>query len=182
MECDWSAIEVALAEGFLPVIHGDVFLDEVHGCTVIGGDKLLRVFAEHAKPQLCAFVTDVNGVYNKPPKGEQGKDARLLGELVVGMDGHLLSSYSAGEPLPQDVTGGIADKVQAAALVAAAVCPVYIAGAGTPAASKVMVCDATVGIDGCTWVRAANLGDKSLWPEVGSSTIDFLKFMTNPPP
>ena len=180
VDCDWRPVDAAIAQGLLPVIHGDVFLDELHGCTIVGGDKLLRHLAEYAKPQLCAFITDVNGVYDKPPKSDE--DARLLEELVVGVKGELLSTYSAGQPLPQDVTGGIADKVQAAAMVASSTCPVYVCGAGTPAASAAMVCDATRAVEGCTWVRAAHVGDKSLWPEVNASTTEFLQFMTNPPP
>jgi len=184
VECDWSPVEAALSQGLLPVVHGDCFLDQEHGCTVVGGDKLLRHLASHTRPQLCCFVTDVCGVYDKPPKASTAateSPPRLLHELIVDQQGNLVSTYAAGEALPQDVTGGIAEKVHAAAAVAAEVCPVFVCGAGTAAAREVMACDATSAIEGCTWVRGASLADPDrLWPPVGSGTADFLQFMTNP--
>jgi len=130
----WSGdFEAVLGAGFVPVLHGDCVLDESTGCTILSGDTIMSHLARQWRPDIVVFLTDVDGVFSRPP-GSEG--ARLLSTIRVsddgtweadGLDGEV-SMLSSGV----DTTGGIAKKVEEAAGIAlAGPCGVVIAKAGT---------------------------------------------------
>ncbi|KXZ47256.1 hypothetical protein GPECTOR_36g11 [Gonium pectorale] len=140
-----AAVADCLASGLLPVLHGDAVLDEQLGCTILSGDTLVRDLAEALRPQFVVFLTNVPGVFDRPPE-EPG--ARLLRRILVRRDGswRVAQVEGGGDGVAgdgpveggirmtvdaHDVTGGIALKVEEAARVARLGVPVLIAQAGS---------------------------------------------------
>jgi isopentenyl phosphate kinase len=85
--------------GIVPVLHGDVVMDERRGAAIISGDQLVRYFGAVLAPDRIGLATDVPGVL---------ADGRVLPVitpasapgLVIGRSGHT------------DVTGGMKGKIQ----------------------------------------------------------------------
>ncbi|PNW73963.1 hypothetical protein CHLRE_13g579800v5 [Chlamydomonas reinhardtii] len=139
-----ASASALLAAGLLPVLHGDCVLDTALGCTVLSGDTLVRDLAERLRPQYVVFLTNVPGVYDRPPE-EAG--ARLLRRIMVTPDGgwrvaEVEGGSDGGDSGggdssvrmsvdAHDATGGIALKVEEAAAVARMGIPVLIAQAGS---------------------------------------------------
>eukprot|EP00913_Durusdinium_trenchii_P028593 g26816.t1 len=113
-----------LQRGFVPVVHGDAVLDEAQGVAILSGDVWM---AGRPEVELCrelgaksaVFVTDVDGVFTKPPT-----------EPGVSMN-----------TASHDVTGGLKAKLESAADVlrgAPSVQAVYIVKAGSAAAAEAL--------------------------------------------
>ncbi|XP_078442653.1 amino acid kinase family protein isoform X2 [Wolffia australiana] len=85
----------ALESGLIPVLHGDAVLDNIRGCTILSGDVIIRHLAENLMPDYVVFLTDVLGVYDRPPADPH---AVLLREIEVGDDGrwHVLRPLDQG--------------------------------------------------------------------------------------
>ncbi|KAI9124836.1 hypothetical protein K1719_004163 [Acacia pycnantha] len=138
---DFSIVAKTLDSGFVPVLHGDAVLDEIQGCTILSGDVIISHLAAHAKPDFVVFLTDVYGVYDRPPTEP---DAVLLKEIAVGEDG----SWSVVKPKLQnsieltvaahDTTGGMATKISEAATIAKLGIDVYIVKAATSHSLKAL--------------------------------------------
>ncbi|KAL3511077.1 hypothetical protein ACH5RR_030478 [Cinchona calisaya] len=134
---DVTMVVKALESGFVPVLHGDAVLDTSQGCTILSGDVIIRYLAAELKPEFVVFLTDVLGVYDRPPT-EPG--AVLLREIAVHEDG----SWSVVNPIIQDAknqvvvtvaahdtTGGMVTKISEAAMIAKLGIDVYIVKAAT---------------------------------------------------
>ncbi|KAK4762358.1 hypothetical protein SAY86_008126 [Trapa natans] len=132
-----SAVARTIDSSFIPVLHGDAVLDESQGCTILSGDVIIRYLAEHLRPAYVVFLTDVLGVYDRPPS-EPG--ALLLREIAVKEDG----SWSVLKPRQEDMsrrveitvaahdtTGGMMTKISEAAMIAKLGIDVYIVKATT---------------------------------------------------
>lgn len=94
-------VEKALRNGFLPVLHGDVVMNE--RIEVLSGDDIVVHLAEAFKAGRIGFATDVDGVYD------------LNGNVVEKLDRTLLEKMLAeiGENKgKEDVTGGMLRKLQ----------------------------------------------------------------------
>ena len=61
-----GCVELAVKNGFLPVLHGDVVSDCVKGCCIVSGDQLVSYIARKF-PQVkkIGVATNVDGVYDK---------------------------------------------------------------------------------------------------------------------
>ncbi|XP_011075551.1 uncharacterized protein LOC105160005 [Sesamum indicum] len=134
---DISTVVKAIGTGFVPVLHGDAVLDSSLGCTILSGDVIIRHLAEQLRPKYVVFLTDVLGVYDRPPSEP---DATLLREIAVHEDG----SWSVIKPKLQDTskqveitvaahdtTGGMITKISEAAVIAKLGIDVYIVKATT---------------------------------------------------
>ncbi|KAH1031392.1 hypothetical protein J1N35_043566 [Gossypium stocksii] len=134
---DLSGVAKAIDSGFIPVLHGDAVLDDRLGCTILSGDVIIRHLAEHLRPEYVVFLTDVSGVYDRPPTDP---NAVLLREIAVDEDG----KWSVVKPTPQsmnkqveitvaahDTTGGMVTKISEAAMIAKLGIDVYIVKAAT---------------------------------------------------
>ncbi|KAE8673272.1 WRKY DNA-binding protein 4, putative isoform 1 [Hibiscus syriacus] len=134
---DLSGVTKAIDSGFIPVLHGDAVFDDRLGCTILSGDVIIRHLAEHLRPEYVVFLTDVSGVYDRPPTDP---NAVLLREIAVDEDG----KWSVVKPTPQsmnmqveitvaahDTTGGMVTKISEAALIAKLGIDVYIVNAAT---------------------------------------------------
>ncbi|PIA62907.1 hypothetical protein AQUCO_00200724v1 [Aquilegia coerulea] len=127
-----SQVVEVVDSGFVPVLHGDAVLDDLQGCTILSGDVIIRHLAELLKPQYVVFLTDVYGVYDRPPTDP---GAVLLREIAVDDDGN----WSIVKPTLQnmnkqveitvaahDTTGGMVTKISEAAVIAKLGIDVYI--------------------------------------------------------
>lgn len=145
-QSDVSMLKKILDAGLIPVLHGDAVFDSVQGCTILSGDVVLRKLAEDLKPTHAVFLTNVPGVFDRPPSE---KDAVLLEEIVVQRDGswkitkpEILSSKTGVETVAaaHDTTGGIATKIAEAAIIAKSGVDVYIVEVGTQHALEALQC------------------------------------------
>ncbi|PKA65582.1 hypothetical protein AXF42_Ash005916 [Apostasia shenzhenica] len=136
---DVSQIVSALGAGFVPVLHGDAVLDHSQDCTILSGDVIIRHLAKLLRPQYVVFLTDVLGVYDRPPAD---RNAILVREIVVDEEGN----WSIVRPPPEhltrqaeveisvashDTTGGMETKIAEAVAIAKLGIDVYITMAGT---------------------------------------------------
>ncbi|XP_011012590.1 PREDICTED: uncharacterized protein LOC105116803 [Populus euphratica] len=141
---DLSMVAQAINSGFIPVLHGDAVLDDLQGCTILSGDVIIRHLAAYLKPEYVVFLTDVLGVYDRPPSEP---NAVLLREIAVSVDG----SWSVVKPTLEDMktqvettvaahdtTGGMATKISEAALIAKLGIDVYIVKAATTHSSRAL--------------------------------------------
>lgn len=94
-----------LNKGYIPVIYGDVVLDETLEMAVISGDQLIQYLAINLNPDKVILATDVDGVYNKNPK--TNKDAKFIDYLSSLEDLETLESTTN-----TDVTGGMVGKIK----------------------------------------------------------------------
>jgi len=103
-----SQIEKALKIGLLPVIYGDVIMDEATGFCIYSGEKILDLLAikllEHYKIDKIIMVGDTDGVWDK-----KGKTiVKITSQNFSGIKKSLSGSRDA------DVTGGMLHKVKEA--------------------------------------------------------------------
>ncbi|KNA03825.1 hypothetical protein SOVF_205430 [Spinacia oleracea] len=141
---DIATVAKTIDRGFIPVLHGDAVLDHSQGCTILSGDVIIRHMAELLKPEYVVFLTDVFGVYDRPPS-EPG--ATLLKEIAVDEEG----SWHVVNPAPKtmnekveitvaahDTTGGMVTKISEAAAIAKLGIDVYIVKAATDHSLKAL--------------------------------------------
>ena len=94
-----------LNKGFIPVIYGDVVLDEKLEFCVISGDQLIQYLAKNLNPDMVVLGTDVDGVYNKNPKTHD--DAIFFDKFSSLKDLDTLEGTTN-----VDVTGGMVGKIK----------------------------------------------------------------------
>ncbi|XP_055801326.1 isopentenyl phosphate kinase [Solanum dulcamara] len=143
-EADISMVTKAIDTGFIPVLHGDAVLDTLQDCTILSGDVIIRHLAAELKPEFVVFLTDVLGVYDRPPV-EPG--AILIREIAVREDGRwsVLKPKLEDTSKPveftvaaHDTTGGMVTKITEAAMIAKLGIDVYITKAGTDHSVKAL--------------------------------------------
>jgi isopentenyl phosphate kinase len=107
-------IATALENGLIPLVHGDVALDEVRGCTIISTEEILYYLAGLLRPQRIILMGVVDGVHDSDPL--RNSAARPIAEIspadYAQVEGHLGGSHGV------DVTGGMISKVQKMAQLA----------------------------------------------------------------
>jgi len=105
---DDRPISRALAEGLVPLVYGDVALDEVRGGTIISTEEIFAWLALRLKPRRIVLAGTVTGV--------QGGDASQRGgtDVIDEITPRTLPEVSAllGRSHGTDVTGGMLGKVQ----------------------------------------------------------------------
>lgn len=122
--------------GLTPIVHGDTCLDEKINCTILSGDALFIWFCRVFRPRYGVFLTDVAGVYTRPPN-EEG--AELLTSILVDKAGELVDVAVATSSRSHDVTGGIRAKLRVAGQVAGELgIPVFIVQVGSEAAAEAL--------------------------------------------
>ena len=94
-----------LSKGFIPIIYGDVVLDEDVEFCVISGDQLIQYLAINLNPDKVVLGTDVDGVYNKNPKTHD--DAVFYDKFTSIED---LDTFEGTTNV--DVTGGMVGKIK----------------------------------------------------------------------
>ncbi|KAL5673722.1 hypothetical protein ACJX0J_018028, partial [Zea mays] len=114
--CGWSTHQRKLAStnasqiiqpfhaGFVLVLHGDAVLDELLDCTILSGDVIITNLAQLLSPK---YVTDVHGVYDRPPTDS---NAVLLRGIAKGQPKAPLvwrTGLSGVPPDMSDAPGGL---------------------------------------------------------------------------
>ncbi len=94
-------VETLLAEGFTPVLHGDLVAHAGEGVTVVSGDELVVSLAEALDADRLGLCSTVPGVLDED------------GEVVPSIDAVETVVDVLGESESTDVTGGMAGKVRA---------------------------------------------------------------------
>ena len=111
------SVATTLRAGLLPVLHGDAILDSASRCTIFGGDLIMqwltsalpRALGDDTCNVTTVFVTDVDGVYDRPPS-QPG--SMLLREILVMPNGEM--QFPQTSALEHDVTGGVQKKLEVA--------------------------------------------------------------------
>ncbi|MDI9645552.1 MAG: isopentenyl phosphate kinase [Archaeoglobales archaeon] len=94
---DLSLICKVLSMNFLPVLHGDVKIEE-KGFRVISGDEIAVKLAKELKAKYLGFATDVEGIY-------------INGRIVDVFDRSMIKSVGISDA-KTDVTGGMRKKLE----------------------------------------------------------------------
>lgn len=107
---DAEPVRDLLAQGCVPVVFGDVCLDESFGWTIVSTEKVLLRLQASLHPQRVILAGEVAGVFTKNPVVDT--TARLIPEI----SGENLEEVRAGLAGADgyDVTGGMLDKVEMA--------------------------------------------------------------------
>ncbi len=90
---------------FIPVLYGDLMIDEKLGFTILSGDKIVYCLAKKLKAQRVVLGTDVDGIFNRDPRIHE--NAKFFRKI----SGKNIKKISAGKSTAIDVTGGMGEKV-----------------------------------------------------------------------
>jgi isopentenyl phosphate kinase len=101
-------IEVAIAEGLVPVVFGDCVFDTVKGCSIVSTEQIFSYLSGALQPSRVLVVGLVDGVYTADP--QKSENARFVPTIEVEQFGSV-ESY-LGESYSVDVTGGMTTKVK----------------------------------------------------------------------
>ncbi|CAM6008591.1 unnamed protein product [Sphagnum balticum] len=136
-EDDMTAVECTVNAGFIPVVHGDGVLDSAEGCSILSGDLIVRRLAKGLKPSFVVFLTNVPGVFDRPPSEPNAVLLKEIGQTELLW---WISPCNAVQitVATHDTTGGMAGKISEAASIAAMGIDVYIVQAGTPHALEAL--------------------------------------------
>lgn len=102
-----AAVETALSNGLVPVVHGDVALDSVRGGTIASTEEIFEWLALHLPPARLILLGEVDGIYTADPTTtpSAAKISRLTPDTLNAVEAGLGGSHGT------DVTGGMASKV-----------------------------------------------------------------------
>lgn len=104
-----EAVAGFLRLGMIPLLGGDVLVDDQVGFMVYGGDEVAVDLALHFGADRLILATEVDAIYDKDPK--QHPAARRLPALALGEMGE--TAVSPTHPTQIDVSGAMAGKVRA---------------------------------------------------------------------
>ena len=104
----WEPVKVALEKGLVPLVYGDVALDEVRGTTIVSTEELFCYLAEKMRPRRILLAGEVEGVFTSDPLKDPA--ARLVPEITPAEVGKIQEFLSGSYGI--DVTGGMAQKVR----------------------------------------------------------------------
>ncbi|ELY86065.1 isopentenyl phosphate kinase [Natrinema altunense] len=100
LELPTGQVETMLAEGFVPVLHGDVIAHAGAGATVVSGDELVAALARALEADRVGLCSTVPGVLD-------GEDT-----VIDRIDDFETVADVLGASEATDVTGGMAGKVR----------------------------------------------------------------------
>lgn len=106
-EMPTGILQGLLSLGAIPVLHGDVVLDEKIGFCILSGDQLAARIATELDAHKVVLATDVDGVYEADPK--LNPEATMIPLLDLAKAKELTSLKR--DPKEGDVTGGMAGKI-----------------------------------------------------------------------
>ncbi len=105
---DHGVVEGLLEVGALPVVHGDVALDEEWGGTIVSTEQVFAQLARRLRPARIVLAGEVDGVHGADPALDP--TAPLYAEINSG-NFHEVARH-LGQARGADVTGGMVDKVR----------------------------------------------------------------------
>ncbi len=127
-------IKVAIANGFIPIVYGDVMMDSKQGVSIASTEEIMRFISRSIPPKEVVLATDVDGVYDKDPSKYDG--AKLIESVNSSNIEQIMSSTEGAGKV--DVTGGMKTKISTLYEIVkgSAGCTGYIANAQTAGAIK----------------------------------------------
>jgi isopentenyl phosphate kinase len=108
LSLDIRPINVALDHGLVPLVYGDVALDEVRGCTIISTEQIFAWLAGQLHPQRIILAGIVDGVFDRDPLRDPAARpiAKITPDTFPDIERQLAGSHGV------DVTGGMLSKVR----------------------------------------------------------------------
>lgn len=98
----------ALDAGLIPVVYGDVALDDVRGGTIFSTEEIFDWLCAHLPPSRIILAGEVDGLFTADPQRDPG--AERIAELTP--DSHERALSAAGDSHGVDVTGGMEAKIR----------------------------------------------------------------------
>lgn len=98
----------ALENGLLPLVYGDVALDESRGCTIISTEQIFAHLADRLAPDTVILAGEVEGIFTANPHSDGG--AVLISEVTPQNIQRVRALLSESRGV--DVTGGMLSKVE----------------------------------------------------------------------
>lgn len=105
---DATPLEHALAHGLVPLVYGDVALDEAQGATIISTEQILAYLARRLRPARLILATVVHGVF----EGDPLQDPSALPVPRISAENWSTIRSALGGSHATDVTGGMLAKVE----------------------------------------------------------------------
>ncbi len=102
-----SQIKLALKEGFIPSVYGDVVMDARQGVAIASTEDVFNFIAPQLKPKKIILGTDVDGVFNMDPVKNSG--AYLIHKIDSTNIRRIVKSTGGAHKI--DVTGGMKTKI-----------------------------------------------------------------------
>jgi isopentenyl phosphate kinase len=103
---DILPVRRALDEKLVPLVNGDVALDETRGGTIVSTEQVLGYLAGHLRPERILLLGEAAGVYRTP----DGTEPDVIPHITPDNVKSLAASLGASRGI--DVTGGMAGKVR----------------------------------------------------------------------
>ena len=103
---DTTILKKYVELGIMPVMFGDVAIDDKKHFSICSGDKIMEMLAELFNPEMVVFVSDVDGLYDCDPK--TNKNAELFETVDHEILNHVVTNMETS-----DVTGGVHEKMEA---------------------------------------------------------------------
>ncbi len=100
-------IRLSMEKGFIPMVHGDVVIDEKQGIAIASTEEVFRFISKKLNPAKIILATDVDGIYDKDPS--VNNDAKLI--TIVNNTNIKEVISGSGKAKKVDVTGGMRTKV-----------------------------------------------------------------------
>jgi isopentenyl phosphate kinase len=106
---DTGPIQRALEEKLVPLVHGDVALDEIRGGTIISTEEILAFLADWIRPARILLLGEMAGVLIRDARAENQE-----GQVVPLITPENIDAVadSLGGSRGRDVTGGMVSKVR----------------------------------------------------------------------
>lgn len=105
--CEDKILKSLLKMGIIPVLYGDVILDEKLGFTVLSGDQIVAYLAMKFDADKIVIGLDTDGLYDTDPKVT--KNAKLYSHLTLSELDEVKSKLTGS--IAADVTGGMLGKI-----------------------------------------------------------------------
>jgi isopentenyl phosphate kinase len=107
VEMSWHPLQEVLKHDLIPLVYGDVALDESWGTTIASTEAIFVYLARHLRPQRILLLGEVEGVYTGDPRKD--RQAQLIPALQASHLEDAESGLSGSHAV--DVTGGMRSKV-----------------------------------------------------------------------
>ncbi len=100
-------IETTLKYGLIPLVYGDVAIDDIRGCTIISTEQIFAYLALMLRPDRIVLAGEVDGVFDSDPL--RAPQARRFDAITPDNIEQVRRALSGSHGL--DVTGGMLSKV-----------------------------------------------------------------------
>ena len=105
---DTLPIRRALEERLVPLVNGDVALDEVRGGTIVSTEQVMGYLADELHPARILLLGQTTGVYTIPEGG--GRGGKIVPRITPQDVETIIGSLGGSRGM--DVTGGMLGKVR----------------------------------------------------------------------